>query len=494
MAKRTADSDKLGADGTTAKKSNGMGEPTKVVHFRSLPTNTGEAELRAHLAPHVQPTTVIMLSDGMQALVEVPTMQDSRRLVEDIGQFNIGGRTVYTQYSRHTKLEETKPTRDQPQGARVLMASVRNVIHPIDLDTFHTLFSRCGEVRKIVTFDSRGKLQALVEMATPDQARAAVQALDQQEIYEGCCFLSVTFSRQDSVTVKNNSARARDYTIPLASAGGQGLMQPTAQMYGGMMPRQQMQAPPQQQMGMYGSPAARQGMPMGQQQMGFGAGGYNMMGGAAAGMPGVGLGQAGRVVLISNCNPEQITCDHLFMLCGAYGDVERVKLTRNDHSKALVQLQTPQQASAVIQNLSGVTFQGSELHIGPSKHPEVSMPKNDDGMAAEEHENTKDYSNSPIHRFKKPGSYKHIYAPTPVLLFSRLPATATEASVRSACFSNGFDPQAIKFLPSETNKMALVKLADQTEAIACLVAMHNYSFPEGGYLRVSFSRHAELTA
>lgn len=27
-------------------------------------------------------------------------------------------------------------------------------------------------------------------------------------------------------------------------------------------------------------------------------------------------------VTCSNCNPEQITCDHLFMLCGAYGDVE----------------------------------------------------------------------------------------------------------------------------------------------------------------------------
>jgi hypothetical protein len=49
-----------------ASQSNGMGEPTKVVHFRSLPTNTTEAELRAHLSTHVQPTTVIMLSDGQQ--------------------------------------------------------------------------------------------------------------------------------------------------------------------------------------------------------------------------------------------------------------------------------------------------------------------------------------------------------------------------------------------------------------------------------------------
>jgi len=87
------------------------------------------------------------------------------------------GRNVLTQYSRHAKLEETKvsltlqwagcltdlsllrfnlgplcyfsrfpqPTRDQPHGARVLLASVRNVLHPLTVDTFHTLFSRFGE-------------------------------------------------------------------------------------------------------------------------------------------------------------------------------------------------------------------------------------------------------------------------------------------------------------------------------------------------------------
>lgn len=40
--------------------------------------------------------------------------------------------------------------------------------------------------------------------------------------------------------------------------------------------------------------------------------------------------------------------------------------------------------------------------------------------------------------------------------------------------------------------MALVSLSSTEEAVSCLVGMHNYAFPEGGYLRVSFSRRQDI--
>jgi hypothetical protein len=53
-----------------------------------------------------------------------------------------------------------------------------------------------------------------------------------------------------------------------------------------------------------------------------------------------------------------------------------------------------------------VTFQGNELHIAPSKYPEVAMPKGDgDGEGDDAADSTKDYSNSPIHRFKVCGAH-----------------------------------------------------------------------------------------
>lgn len=48
----------------------------------------------------------------------------------------------------------------------------------------------------------------------------------------------------------------------------------------------------------------------------------------------------------------------------------------------------------------GIEFQGSELHIGPSKFSEVSMPRAGQDMDDDAQNNTKDYANSPIHRFK----------------------------------------------------------------------------------------------
>lgn len=111
----------------------------------------------------------------------------------------------------------------------MLLASVRNVTYPITIDIFHQLFSRFGQgilprawphpsfnarrcsplVLRIWTFTKQDKLQALVEMATADQAREAQAKLDQQEIYAGCCFLTVTFSNYETVTLKGDNSRGR---------------------------------------------------------------------------------------------------------------------------------------------------------------------------------------------------------------------------------------------------------------------------------------------
>jgi len=91
----------------------------------------------------------------------------------------------------------------------VLLASVRNLTYPITVDIFHQLFSRFGQVQRIATFMKGDKLQALIEMATPEQAQEAQSKLDQQEIYAGCCFLTVNFSNRDTVVVKPDSNRGR---------------------------------------------------------------------------------------------------------------------------------------------------------------------------------------------------------------------------------------------------------------------------------------------
>ena len=48
------------------------------------------------------------------------------------------------------------------------------------------------------------------------------------------------------------------------------------------------------------------------------------------------------------------------------------------------------------QNLNNVTLYGKDMRVSRSKHDNVNMPKSED----EGRELTKDYSNSPLHRFK----------------------------------------------------------------------------------------------
>lgn len=55
----------------------------------------------------------------------------------------------------------------------------------------------------------------------------------------------------------------------------------------------------------------------------------------------------GKVLLVSNLNEDKINCDHLFVLFGVYGDVQRVKILFNKKDSALVQMNDTEQASLV---------------------------------------------------------------------------------------------------------------------------------------------------
>ena len=62
---------------------------------------------------------------------------------------------------------------------------------------------------------------------------------------------------------------------------------------------------------------------------------------------------------------------------------------------------------------------GKPIRVMLSKHQTVQMPREgqpDAGL-------TKDYTNSPLHRFKKPGSknYQNIYPPSATLHLSNIP-------------------------------------------------------------------------
>ena len=119
-----------------------------------------------------------------------------------------------------------------------------------------------------------------------------------------------------------------------------------------------------------------------------------------------------------------------------------------------------------------------------SKHTTVQLPKDgqpDAGL-------TKDYGNSGLHRFKKPGSknYSNIFPPSSTLHLSNIPPSATEDQIVKP-FKDIGGVKGFKFFPKD-HKMALIQMETIEEAVEGLIKMHNYQLAENSHLRVSFSK------
>ena len=193
----------------------------------------------------------------------------------------------------------------------------------------------------------------------------------------------------------------------------------------------------------------------------------------------------GSVLLVSNMDENSTECDHLFVLFGVYGDVQRVKIMFNKKDTALVQMSEPQQALLAMTNLDKTKLWGNVIRVMPSKHTTVKLPKKgqpDTGL-------TKDYGNSNLHRFKKPGSknFSNIYAPSSKLHLSNIPTSIKEPELRAVFGTIGLHVHAFKFFQKD-KKMALVQLDNVENAIIALIKLHNYQLSETSHLRVSFSK------
>ena len=97
----------------------------------------------------------------------------------------------------------------------------------------------------------------------------------------------------------------------------------------------------------------------------------------------------------------------------------RVKILYNKKDSALIQMAEIQQAQLAIMHMDKLRVFGKNIKVTLSKHQTVQMPKEgqpDAGL-------TKDYSQSALHRFKKPGSknYSNIYPPSATLHLSNIP-------------------------------------------------------------------------
>ncbi|XP_069779210.1 polypyrimidine tract-binding protein 3 isoform X4 [Narcine bancroftii] len=508
------------ANGNNTKKFKGDGSPnppSRVLHIRKIPNEISEAEVLSLGIPFGKVTNLLMLKGKNQAFIEMASEEAAVTMVNYYTTVtpHLRNQPIYIQYSNHRELKtDNLPNQARTQAAlqalnavhtsnmsmtgstvnegallagqsSVLRIIVENLFYPVTLDVLHQIFTKYGTVLKIITFTKNNQFQALLQYADPMHAQHAKLALDGQNIYNACCTLRIEFSKLTSLNVKYNNDKSRDFTrLDLPSGDGQPTIDPpVAAAFG---------AP-----GIISNP--------------YGAGGFGPAVGfpqaaglSVQGIPGGlghlglpqaavggrlamhGMGPAGNsVLLVSNLNSEKVSPHWLFILFGVYGDVHRVKILFNKKENALIQMADASQAQLAMSHLNGQKVYGRVLRVTLSKHQMVQLPREgqeDQGL-------TKDYSNSPLHRFKKPGSknFQNIFPPSSTLHLSNIPPSITEEDLKNLFESVGSSVKAFKFFLKD-RKMALIQLDSLEEAIQALIDLHNHDLGENHHLRVSFSK------
>ncbi|XP_017831048.1 polypyrimidine tract-binding protein 3 isoform X9 [Callithrix jacchus] len=438
--------------------------PSRVLHLRKIPCDVTEAEIISLGLPFGRVTNLLMLKEKRQAFLEMASEEAAVTMVNYYTPFtpHLRSQPVYIQYSNHRELK----TDNLPNQA---------------------IFSKFGTVLKIITFTKNNQFQALLQYADPVNAHYAKMALDGQNIYNACCTLRIDFSKLTSLNVKYNNDKSRDFTrLDLPTGDGQPSLEPAmAAAFG---------AP-----GIISSPYAGAagfapaiGFP---QATGLSVpavpgalGPLTITSSAVTGrmaIPGASGIPGNSVLLVTNLNPDLITPHGLFILFGVYGDVHRVKIMFNKKENALVQMADANQAQLAMNHLSGQRLYGKVLRATLSKHQAVQLPREgqeDQGL-------TKDFSNSPLHRFKKPGSknFQNIFPPSATLHLSNIPPSVTVDGLKNLFIEAGCSVKAFKFFQKD-RKMALIQLGSVEEAIQALIELHNHDLGENHHLRVSFSK------
>ncbi|KAJ3611755.1 hypothetical protein NHX12_021769 [Muraenolepis orangiensis] len=425
--------------------------PSRVLHIRKLPNEASETEVIALGLPFGKVTNILTLKGKNQAFLEMGTEEAAITMVNYYLTVtpHVRNVPVFIQYSNHKELKTDagnqrtqavlqavsavqsggSPSSDVQEAlaaasSPVLRIIIDNMFYPVTLDVLQQIFSKFGTVMKIITFTKNNQFQALLQFSDPVNAQQAKLALDGQNIYNSCCTLRIDFSKLVNLNVKYNNDKSRDYTRPELPAGD--------------------------------------------------------------GQPSMDPSQSGSsgVLLASNLNEEMVTPQSLFTLFGVYGDVQRVKILYNKKDSALIQMSDGNQAQLAMSHLNGQKMHSKIIRVTLSKHQTVALPR--DGL--DDQGLTKDFGNSPLHRFKKPGSknFQNIFPPSATLHLSNIPQDVSEDDLRLLFSNGGGTVKAFKFF--QDHKMALLQMTTVEEAIQTLMELHNYNMGGSQHLRVSFSK------
>ncbi|KAJ9459362.1 Polypyrimidine tract-binding protein-like protein 3 [Diplonema papillatum] len=372
----------------------------------------------------------------------------------------------------------------------IVYFSVANPLYKVDVAMMHKVFAKMGSPQKIYVFNKDGHPQGFCELSSVEEALNAVQELHKKFLFDGGANqLTLKTTDRPTMQVKGNDENNWDVTQglpPMAAPEGSEVIPPP---------------PPPTAMGKgakgskAGGKGARvpgaPGTPMGASYYGneYDQGYQPYQTGAyPAPAPGYGGGydggkgggkadarQASTCVVLLNGLPtladttgkRVITTDSLFLLCGLYGDVQRVKFL-SQPTQALVELGTVRQAEATRVHLDKTMLYGTPIRVHAATNDHVGKNKGQQYDAFV----FWDYTGSKLHRFLNAKSYDNIASPKPTLVVWGYPEGFSEADLLPM-FGNYGTVESFKMGPKGTAQLLLIQLQNADQASVALLNLHD---------------------
>lgn len=299
----------------------------------------------------------------------------------------------------------------------ILLMSIQNQKYVITIEAIHKICSRFGPVVRIVMIRRRGT-QTMVEFQDADTARRAMEELQNQDIYSGCCTLRVEYSKTQRLNVRKNDSNTWDFTVQpqlTVDATRTPLIQQGPGPYGGYG-----DGGPSGPSGPHnsgGGPApwngngGHHGGPGGPNNGGNHHGGYENhgnRGGNRSGQhedrnPGP-HGPAMTPVAIIYGLTDRVNCQQVFNLMCLHGNVHKVKFMKSKPGCAMVEFSDPGAVSRATR-MTGAELFGSKLTIRPSNKSQfIGEPKGDVYTLLDKSPGYEDFMNSKFNRFTNSNS------------------------------------------------------------------------------------------
>ncbi|TNV81441.1 hypothetical protein FGO68_gene13942 [Halteria grandinella] len=466
--------------------------PTKVLFARNLPLDTTEQDLVRIFSAFGPVFKVLLLINKANAFIEFQTQQAAESCIKSTEDIYLHNQKLYVSFSsRETISSDRVDQRDHFGANRILLVTINNVRYPVTADTLYTVFSKCGEVLRIVSFPRQLGEQALIEYRTVEQAKVAKFTLEGQGMYgeKGANVMRIQYSERTKLDIGNQTLKAQDYTRQGGQIGsqynGEGIgMRPSKDEFMGMFSSAYQQI-------IQGGDVARDQPDELENSSIFSQ--FDSLQLQPSTPTQDDKAQPSKVLLASNLpiSPD-VNPQSLFTIFGIYGNVTKIKILFNKRDNALIEFETSEQAQTARDKLNKIPLKGQILQISFSKHSSINFKSSEESGDSSLQQ---DFSHSWQHRFRVEGSknYENIYPPNKTVLFSNLHESLDEETLRGLLSENDLQtPQKINYFKVNHDKskapMAFVKLSSISEALEAIVHLHNKNF-EGKHIKVSFAKN-----